>query len=278
VPRISVIVPNYNHAKYLKQRIDSILEQSYKDFELILLDDCSTDCSREIIEEYTSRNPDIKSYYNSINSGSPFKQWDFGVSKAVGEYIWIAESDDFAEPGFLKKALAVISANEKAGMVYCDARMVNEIKSIIYLSSESKSVLDKNKWCHDYTNEGKNEISDSLFLNNTITNISGTLIRRKTYEEAGYADHSMIYCGDWFLYLRILLITDVAYIAKPLNSVRLHNGSSFNEYYKKSTYSKEVLKIYLFVLKNFNLPVKKKFEMAKNLLRIAAKRIVNRLN
>jgi glycosyltransferase involved in cell wall biosynthesis len=106
--KVSVIIPNYNHAEYLKQRIDSILNQTYKDFELIILDDCSTDNSREIIDDYTSHFPFITSYYNDINSGSPFTQWDSGVKKAKGEFIWIAESDDFAEADFLEKTNAIL--------------------------------------------------------------------------------------------------------------------------------------------------------------------------
>ena len=96
--KVSVIIPNYNHAKFLKQRIDTVINQTYRDFEIIIIDDCSTDNSREIIEEYASRYHFISGYFNTSNSGSPFTQWDSGVNKAKGEFIWIAESDDFAEP------------------------------------------------------------------------------------------------------------------------------------------------------------------------------------
>jgi glycosyltransferase involved in cell wall biosynthesis len=84
---ISVIVPNYNHAKFLKERIDSILNQTIQDFELIILDDCSTDNSREIIESYRQL-PNVSIFYNSKNSGSPFKQWKKGINRAKGKYIW----------------------------------------------------------------------------------------------------------------------------------------------------------------------------------------------
>jgi len=88
---VSVIVPNYNHAEFLKQRIESILNQTYTDFELIMLDDFSTDNSSEIIDDFTARFLNIRSYYNKDNSGSPFAQWDLGVNLAKGEFIWIAE-------------------------------------------------------------------------------------------------------------------------------------------------------------------------------------------
>ena len=82
MPKVSVIVPNYNHAPYLKRRIDSILNQTYQDFELILLDDCSTDNSAEVLNEYAS-NPKVSHVViNEINSGSTFKQWDKGFALA----------------------------------------------------------------------------------------------------------------------------------------------------------------------------------------------------
>jgi len=101
-PTVSVIVPNYNHARYLRRRVDSILAQTYSDFELILLDDCSTDHSREILASYRD-NPKVRVEFNAKNSGTPFKQWNKGVQMARGRYIWIAESDDYADFRFLAR-------------------------------------------------------------------------------------------------------------------------------------------------------------------------------
>ena len=96
MPTVSVIVPNYNHARYLRQRIESVLGQTYQDFEVILLDDCSTDESRSVLGEY-AKDPRVRIEFNEKNSGSTFKQWNKGVRLARGEYIWIAESDDYAD-------------------------------------------------------------------------------------------------------------------------------------------------------------------------------------
>ena len=103
---VSVIVPNYNHARYLRKRIDSILWQAYQDFELLLLDDCSTDSSREILTTYAN-NPKVRLEYNAQNSGSVFKQWNKGVRLTGGRYIWIAESDDFSDPEFLARLVPI---------------------------------------------------------------------------------------------------------------------------------------------------------------------------
>lgn len=82
---VSVIVPNYNHASYLVARIESILNQTYQDFELILLDDCSTDDSREVLLKYKDNPKVTHLVFNEQNSGSPFIQWHKGVQLAEGE-------------------------------------------------------------------------------------------------------------------------------------------------------------------------------------------------
>src|ERR1700712_406276 len=97
-PKVSVIVPNYNHMLYLKQRIDSILAQTYRDFEVILLDDASVDGSVKILEHYRYNLKVKHIVLNTQNSGSTFAQWEKGLQLAQGDWVWIAESDDYADP------------------------------------------------------------------------------------------------------------------------------------------------------------------------------------
>jgi glycosyltransferase involved in cell wall biosynthesis len=92
MPKVSVILPNYNHQKYLSKRIESILNQSFVDFELIILDDASKDDSREVIQTYVDKDKRITHFIKrKVNSGSTFIQWEKGISLAKGEFIWIAE-------------------------------------------------------------------------------------------------------------------------------------------------------------------------------------------
>ena len=121
MPTVSIIIPNYNHAPYLRQRLDSIYNQTFKDFEVIILDDCSTDNSKEIIEEYRSRSQTSLIVYNKNNSGSPFKQWAKGFDLAQGEYIWIAESDDWAETNFLETLVPILNKNESLSLAFCES-------------------------------------------------------------------------------------------------------------------------------------------------------------
>jgi glycosyltransferase involved in cell wall biosynthesis len=271
---VSVIIPGYNHAQYLRQRIDSVLNQSYRYFELIILDDCSTDESREIIDEYVKSFPAISFHYNKINSGNPFSQWDYGVKKASGEYIWIAESDDYATVDFLEKSSSVLSANNNLGFVYSNSKIIDENKNSESLVSDLRKSMHESKWSENYQNHGLDEISRFLYLNNTINNVSGVLFRKSKYIEAGYADHAMKYCGDWFLYLRLLLIADVAYIAEPLNIIRFHSRSTSNYYFKTGTYFREVLRIYCFTVSKLVLTPTKYLGMARILLGILNQRLI----
>ena len=88
--KVSIIVPNYNYERYLKERINSILNQTYTDYELILLDDASTDNSAELLAKYKNHPKVSHVIINKENSGSPFKQWMKGILLAKGEWIWIA--------------------------------------------------------------------------------------------------------------------------------------------------------------------------------------------
>src|SRR5215467_1498105 len=109
MPKVSIVVPNYNHARFLPQRLNSILGQTFQDFELILLDDSSTDDSRSILSQYTA-DPRVRIEFNELNSKSPFKQWNKGVRLARGEYVWIAESDDYADERLLERLVPLLVA------------------------------------------------------------------------------------------------------------------------------------------------------------------------
>src|SRR5258708_12948311 len=90
-PKVSVIVPNYNHARFLRQRLDSIMGQTFQDFEVVLLDDCSIDETRSILSDYAD-DPRVRIEFNAVNPASTFNHWIKGVGLARGEYVWLAES------------------------------------------------------------------------------------------------------------------------------------------------------------------------------------------
>ena len=118
VPIVSVVVPNYNHSRFLRRRIDTILSQTFQNFELILLDDCSTDDSRSILSSYAGDSR-VTIEFNKTNSGSTFKQWNKGVRLARGKYVWIAESDDYADERLLERLVTRLEENPSSVLCYC---------------------------------------------------------------------------------------------------------------------------------------------------------------
>jgi len=245
---VSVILPNYNHEKYLRERIDSILGQTFRDFEVIILDDNSSDNSKEIIELYRSNTKISWIEYNSRNSGSPFKQWAKGIQQAKGSLIWIAESDDSCEATFLEKAVKKMNEYPSVGIVFSQSIEV-EVESGKSYSSFTGHERFSNAFGHSYFNIGRQEISGKLVYENTIPNASAVLFRKEVYFKTGGVTETMKLCGDWFLWVKMLLISDIYFIGESLNKFRLTPISARLNYSKLDTF-RERMEILNFLNKN----------------------------
>lgn len=219
MPKVSVIIPNYNHAHFLEQRILSVLGQTFQDFEVILLDDASSDGSREVMDRYRAHSKVAHIEYNAANSGSPFAQWNKGVGLARGEFVWIAESDDYADSRFLEHMVPSLDADPGIGLVNCQSWVVDCDGQVTGLHHLYRG---NSRWTQDYRYSGKQECGEFLVHACTIPNASAVLFRRSAYLEAGQADVSYCQCGDWLMWARILMLHDIGFVATPLNYFRLH--------------------------------------------------------
>lgn len=223
MPKVSVIIPNFNHAAYLPLRIDSVLNQTFTDFELIILDDASPDNSREIIEKYASENPWIITSFNKKNSGSPFAQWNKGAEMAKGEYLWFAESDDYCKKDFLESLVLLLDKNPGVGIANCQSYLVNEENEILNSYRENLEFIYKNhQWEKSFLMNGQDACRELLVFHNPIPNASGALLRKSVYQKVGMADPLMHLNGDWFLYTKMLSVSDWAFCARHLNYFRVH--------------------------------------------------------
>jgi hypothetical protein len=230
--RISVIVPNYNYAKYLKERLSSVLNQSYPIYELIILDDASTDNSVEVINaclSATNKSIDYKIIVNSENSGSVCAQWKKGIDIARGDFVWIAEADDVAYPDFLREVIRSFDDNEVV-MSYSQSQQMNDEGKIIADNyHDYTNDIDPEKWCKDYLIDGKDEIGSALSIKNTIPNVSSVLFRRENLEASINRCQSKLkqlkIAGDWLIYTDILQTGKIAYHAQSLNMHRRHQKS-----------------------------------------------------
>lgn len=223
-PKVSVVVPNYNHAQFLRQRVDSVLRQTFQDFELILLDDCSSDDSRSIISSY-AQDPRVRIEFNEANSGSTFRQWNKGVRLARGEYVWIAESDDHAEPQLLEKLVSRLNAEPNVAFCYCRSWRISSEGEIIEFLDSWAADLDPQRWTADHVADGHEECRKYLVRRNTIPNASSVLFRKDVYERVGGADEGLMYCGDWKLWASMALTGKIAYVSQPLNYYRWHEST-----------------------------------------------------
>ncbi len=223
-PKVSVIVPNYNHARFLRQRLDSIMGQTFQDFEVVLLDDCSIDESRSILSEYAD-DPRVRIEFNAVNSGSTFKQWNKGVRLARGEYVWLAESDDYADERLLERLVPLLDAEPSSVLAYCRSWRILEDGQISGLLDSHYTELDPQRWTADFWADGREECQNYLVQRNTIPNASAVLFRREVYVRVGGADESLVFCGDWKLWAAMALTGRIAYLGEPLNYFRLHDTS-----------------------------------------------------
>ncbi len=217
---VSVIIPNFNHSKYLVERIDSVLNQTYQDFELIILDDCSTDDSREIIERYRGHDRVSHIIYNEKNSGSTFRQWSRGLGLAKGEYVWIAESDDTAEPTLLEECVAQLEMDSRRVLCYCDSNFIDADSELI-VGFDLESLIDKP--CAGVVNmKGLEFVRRRLLRHNYIYNASMALFRKDAVKYIDSTYKSFRGCGDWLFWGEVAVQGDVVRVSKRLNNFRQH--------------------------------------------------------
>lgn len=231
--RVSIIVPNYNHALFLKKRLDSIFNQTFQDFEVILLDDASTDASKDILSTYKNHPKVSHLIFNAINSGSPFKQWEKGIKLAKGDFIWIAESDDYCELNFLEAMLNKCDAN--VGICYAQSIDVDENNTPLMHRLDYTRKFEPNIWEESFSRSGKMFVQNYLLVKNVIPNASAVVFNKHlvTPELFKKTLTEMKMCGDWFFWMRLLPKTSIAFVSKELNYFRnhakvsrLHNSST----------------------------------------------------
>jgi len=224
-PRVSVVVPSYNSAAFLAERLDSIATQTFRDVELLLLDDGSTDGSPQILEAFARGLPEARLLLAEVNGGSVFKAWEKGIHAAAGDFVWIAEADDYCEPTFLARML---QAFEPSGtrLVHGRSMPVNVLgQSIgdwnaIYLDAVAPDV-----WHRSFWSPAAREIDRSLGRVNTIPNASGVLVRRGAALEAIKVAVTFRLAGDWAFYVTAAHGGRIAYCHEAVNYHRRHKKS-----------------------------------------------------
>lgn len=217
-PLVSVIVPNFNHARYVRQRIDSVLAQTFSDFELILLDDCSTDNSPDILLAYRNHPAVSQVLLNTRNSGSPFLQWEKGIRLARGRYVWIAESDDATDPDFLKVSVEQLERHPEARLCITGSHVID---------SDGKPLpMEFDQWEEDgeaVIYPSREYLQTHMLKINSVYNASMAVFRREGALEALCPEFlRMHYCGDWLFWTEQIRKGAIIEIHRKLNFFRKH--------------------------------------------------------
>lgn len=235
---MSVVVTSYNHAEYLKQRMDTLLAQSYPNIEILVIDDCSTDNSLEVLEEY-SKYRHIKIIALPKNGGYA-AACNHGVSLSNGDYIMFAECDDFNDPIHIEMLMERLIANESVGVAYCRSNMVDS-KGIIFGDDFQYREKRFQYHCAQDILIPQTQMQKYFLKSCVIPNMSAALIIKDCIIRAGGLSSDYRICADWDFWCRLAENTDFYYVAKPLNYFRTHETTARNtfgigihvrEYYK----------------------------------------------
>jgi glycosyltransferase involved in cell wall biosynthesis len=209
-PKISVCLPTYNRAGYLRETIASMLAQTATDFELIVADNCSTDSTPQVVAEF--HDPRIRYVRNDANIGH-YRNMDRALALARGAYVCIVHDDDVYAPEFLARESEILDRNPRVGMVHCAVYVVDPDRRRLRLHR----VAPRSRIA-----PGAGEFA--RYLGGHDVCCSTVMCRREVWAAAGAFEHRLM-CADWLMWLKIALRTDIAYLATPLVDLRIHGSS-----------------------------------------------------
>ena len=212
-PLVSVIVPNYNHARYLEQRLDTVFNQTYQNFEVIILDDKSTDNSLEVINKYQDNPHLAQIVVNEQNTGSPFKQWDKGINLAKGELIWIAESDDYNELTFLEELITEWGKHKDVVVAFSNY--------VLFTDDWISKSKERSSQCFN----GIKYIKYRMARSNHLMNASGVLFDKNASRKIERDLINYRNLGDYIFWVRLLECGNLLKVNKNLTYFRQTAGS-----------------------------------------------------
>lgn len=224
-PKLSVVIPAYNYGRFLKQAVQSVLDQGLDDIEILVLDNASTDGTRQVMQSFSAESR-VRYMRNRWNIGPGFNVQS-GVRIAVGEYLSFLMADDFLNPGHLKRLLHLLDANPRCAIGYTPIRWVNET------GVELQMPRHPGYRDGDYVG-GRNEVADLLIHDNYIAP-SATIIRRSAYLEACTWNSSLKGAGDWEMGIQLAeRFPDFIFVNSPGVSYRVH-GEQYSRGFYTST-------------------------------------------
>lgn len=233
-PLVSVIIPNYNHARYLDERIQSVLNQTYQNFEVIILDDCSPDngASRAVIEHYRNNKHISHIVYNEQNSGKIFSQWHKGFELAKGDLVWIAESDDKCEHTLLRTLVTEFERENELILAFCKTNIFDDWGNI----SKSDPLPIKGR---TFIYEGSTFISKEMSMGCPMLNASACLFKKEVINKIEPLYMNFIGAGDRMFWTEVSEYGKIAVVNLWLNCMRSHPNNSTKRNYLQGINQRE---------------------------------------
>jgi len=210
-PAVSVVVPSYNYARYLGECMESILCQSLRDLEVIVIDDASTDDTAAVLSRFAGdRRAQVIRHQRNVGH---LKTYAEGIGAARGRYLVLMSADDRCmDPNAFDRQVRVLEEHETVGFVYSATAIIDEWGNVMGITRP---------WERDFVRSGLDEFAALLFADHI--NHSGTMVRRQCYFDQGGYDEALPNSCDWEMWLRLSAHYDVGYIADPLHGYRLHS-------------------------------------------------------
>jgi len=255
-PLVTVIVPNFNHAKYLRARLDSIYSQDYPHFEVILLDDASSDDSIEVLREYAGRHAANTSLHVNVeNSGGVFWQWKKGLALARGDLIWIAESDDYCDSTHLS-VLVRFFRNEALTLAFCRSEFVRDDDcKTVWSTDEALVDCLGSQLRRPFVQSAHQLVNHAWGKKNLIVNASSAVFRHPgalpLLDDESWTRLRL--CGDWIFYLHLIRGGLVGYTPDTTNYYRQHDKGTSFQTRQRDTYYREFEAVARTVLELYRL-------------------------
>ena len=222
--KVTALVPSYNHGNYIRERILSIINQTYSNIELIVIDDHSTDGSHAIISEMQAiyRFTYLR---NRCNSGSPFSAWEAGSKLANGDYIWVCESDDVAHPRFLETAISALQRVPQSVIFYCSSQITDERGAQIgHTDSYFREIWRESRWERDFVVDGFAELVQFQLRGQTVPNMSSAVFDAAAFRTAFKPSLKRLrLAGDWLFVGEVMRHGKVVFSRETLNQFRKHD-------------------------------------------------------
>ena len=212
---VSIIIPCYNYARYLRASVDSVLNQDYPHYEVILIDDGSSDETWEIMQAYAAQYPQVRAFKNETNQGI-FKANSRGWQEAKGKYLHFFSADDLYQPSCLPKVMQFFDDHPYLGLVCTDIGYLQDGSQKI---TENKLLTD----CKKPRLFTKREMIPLFQSTNFWIPGLTCIVKQETLKKYGHLDPKLENISDWFCFHKIALFEGVGYIPEALISMRLHD-------------------------------------------------------